>query len=349
MPVAPPSKWYGIEESDLKVDDIIDNPDYLSQFLHHSFNFNLQPNLLGPCTVYHEALCYWKRSMHHPSAIAIAHLLGKLVDRAKAGFIYNRTNWNTFLRQNKLETFIKKPAYKNKSKEQPTNHIIDQLVFEVAAGVRECALKDLNTTFAHVGSWDDDLGRIWNIETQQAKPDEQLSAVREDLKSGLERIFSFWKDNVIERGDEFDMRIPAKKKSPMTFRALAEHCRSAFLTLQPLAGIRHPVVDRWRGETQGPADVGKSWKFIKASAVFCKYHNGKFAWYVAGPELGEIKAKAKGLGSYHTIVSGLYEFYKLDGKMLKRKRGRDEAAEQWNIDEKQSDYGSEIEDFGDWE
>ena len=83
--------------------------------------------------------------------------------------------------------------------------------------------------------------------------------------------------------------------------------------------------------------------------MFCLWHrSGKFAWYVAGPELGEIKAKAKGLGSYHLIVGGLYEYYKLDGKMLRRKQRRDEEAGHWGIEENGSDYGSDVEDFGEW-
>lgn len=349
VPPAPSFKYYGIEESGLKVQDIIDQPDYLSRFLHHSFEFNLQPDLLGSCTAYHEALCYWNRNMHHGPAIKIAHLLGKLVDRAKAGFIFDRAKWNSFLRQHGLEPKLKKPAYKNKGRERPTKHIIDRLVFEVAAGVRERALKDFTTTFAGAGSWDDDLARIWGLETQRAKHVRHLAAVREDLKSGLERIFAYWKDNVAERGDDFDMRMPSRRGTAVSFRALVEHCRSEFLALKPLADINHPVVERWRSETEDLADVGKSWRFIKASAMFWLWHrSGKFVWYVAGPELGEIKAKSRGLGSYHIIVGDLYDFYKLDGKMLRRKQGREGEAEQWGIEEKESDYGSDIEDFGAW-
>ena len=349
VPPSPPSKFYGIEESELKVEDILGQPDFLSQFLHHAFEFNLQPNVLGSCTVYHEALCYTRRSMHDPSAIVIAHLLGKLVDRAKAGFTFDQAKWRSFLRQNNLPAKLPKPAYKDRGRQRPTKHIIDRLVFEVAAGVRERALQEFTESLGKVGSWDDDLGRVWNRETQRAKDDQLLLAVRADLKSGLERIFAFWKDNLPERGDEFDMGMPSKKGTSMTLSARLEHCRSSFLALQPLTGISHPVVDRWRSETEDPADAGKSWRFIKASAVFCLWHrSGKFAWYVAGPELGEIKAKAKGLGSYHLIVGGLYEYYKLDGKMLRRKQRRDEETGQWGIEENGSDYGSDVEDFGEW-
>lgn len=57
VPPSPPPAYYGIEETKLKVKDIIDLPDYLSQFLGHAFHFNLQSNMLGPCTAYHEFYC----------------------------------------------------------------------------------------------------------------------------------------------------------------------------------------------------------------------------------------------------------------------------------------------------
>ena len=340
VPPSPPTSFYGIEESNFKVKDIIDQPDYWSQFLRHAFDFNLQPNLLGSCTVYHESLCYSRKSICDASAIAVAHLLGKLVDRAKAGFIFDQAKWLSFLKQNGLPARPRRPAYKNKGGERPTKHILDRLVFEVAAGVRERALQDFTEYFGKVGTWDDDLGRIWNLEFQRAKRDEQLLSVRTDLNSKLEGIYAFWKENVGERGEELDCK-PIKKGTPMTFKALVEKCRSDFLALQPLTGVTHPVVEYWRSEIEDDAEAGKRWRFIKASALFCLWHERSFPWHVAGSELAEMKAKAKGLDSYHLIVRGLYEFFKLDGKMMKRKRN--DETDHW-VEEDKSDYGSDLED-----
>jgi len=348
VPPSPPPAYYGIEETNLKMKDIIDRPDYLSQFLHHAFHFNLQSNLLGSCTAYHEAYCYKINSIHDEKAIAIAQLLGKLVDRAKAGYSFDDVSWYSFLKGIGLPNFQRKPAYKDKGGQRPTKHTIDRLVFEVAANVRERVLQDFTVAFAQAGTWDDDLGRLWNLEYQRAKQDEDLIKVREDLRRQLKLIFEFWKSKVTERGDELDMVKPLNRKDgvSMTFRALAGYCRNSFLAIQPLEGITHSVVDRWRSEIETPTAIGGSWRYIKASALFYLWHkSGKFVWYVAGLELGEIKAQAKGLDTYHTIVGGLYEFYKMDGKMLRRSQGRESGNDAFLTDDKQSNYGSDIEDF----
>lgn len=347
VPPSPPPGYYGIEETKLKVKEIIDRPDYMSQFLRHAFHFNLQSNMLGSCTAYHEAYCYKKKSINDESAIAMAHLLGKLVDRAKAGYSFDDAKWISFLKNRNLPTFQRKPAYKNKRSERPTKHTIDRLVFEVAANIRERVLQDFTIAFANAGTWDDDLGHLWSLEYQRAKQDEDLMKVREDLRRKLEVIFDFWKREV-ERGDELDMVKPLKRKggASMTFSALAGYCRDSFLAIQPLEKITHSVVDRWRSEAETPTAIGGSWRCIKASALFYLWHkSGKFVWYVAGLELGQIKAQAKGLDNYHTIVGGLYEFYKMDGKMLRRSQGRNSGTDAFVIDDKETNYGSDTEDF----
>lgn len=345
---SPPPGYYGIEQTKLKVKDIIDQPDYLSQFLGHAFHFNLQSNMLGPCTAYHEAYCYRAKSINNERAIDMAHLLGKLVDRAKAGYSFDDATWRTFLKDKNLPTSHRKPAYKNKRSERPTKHTIDRLVFEVAANIRERVLQDFTVSFDQAGTWDDDLARLWNLEYQRAKQDQNLMKVREYLKKNLEEIFDYWKSKVAERGDELDMAKPSNKKdgASMTFGAKVGYCRDSFLAIQPLKTITHPVVDRWRSEDESPAAIGGSWRYIKASALFCLWHkSGKFAWYVAGQELGEIKAQAKGLENYHTIVGGLYEFYKMDGKMLNRSQGRNSGTDAFVTDDRETNYGSDIEDF----
>ena len=52
-------------------------PDCTSRFLHDVSRFNLQMNLLGSRTTYHESLCYSHASIDNPKAIAIGSLLAQ--------------------------------------------------------------------------------------------------------------------------------------------------------------------------------------------------------------------------------------------------------------------------------
>lgn len=69
---------HGIEKDKMRV------PDYASRF-------NLQTNLLGPRTAYHESLCYSHTRIDDSKAMAIGSPLGLLVDRAKAGIKFDMT------------------------------------------------------------------------------------------------------------------------------------------------------------------------------------------------------------------------------------------------------------------
>ncbi|MCJ1346686.1 hypothetical protein MMC31_004904, partial [Peltigera leucophlebia] len=93
VPNCPWLDSYGIEKDKMKVGEIFGMPDYTSRFLHHAFRFNLQANLLGSCTNYHESLCYSHTRIDDPKAMAIGSLLGILVDRAKAGIKFDNDVW----------------------------------------------------------------------------------------------------------------------------------------------------------------------------------------------------------------------------------------------------------------
>lgn len=284
--------------------------------------------------------------MHDASTILVAQLLGKLVDRPKQGFSFDSTKWRCFLKARKLDSDLPKPAYENKGGAKATSHILDRLAFVVAAGTREKALQDFSSCFDQASLWDTDLIRLWNTQFTLPKDDTGLLAVRMQLKADLEQILLTWKANASEGTDETGMCKSTRKGSSMTFHALVDHCRYLFLAVQPLKGIDHPVVHRWRSESGDTADAGKSWLYIKASALFSLWYRYRdFPWWVAGKELGEIKAKARGLGSYHIVVDGLYELFKFDGKMLRRREGVEYGLEQWRDGEKEYDYGSDPEDF----
>lgn len=322
VPNCPSLDSYGIEKDKMKVAEIFGMPDYTIWFLHHAFRFNLQTNLLGSCTTYHESLCYSHTRIDDPKAMAIGSLLGILVDRAKAGIKFDSDVWAEFLKRNKLPHFLPKPAYKNKDKAVPTNHTIDRLVFEDAKIVRESMLKKFASIFTEVGSYDGDLIRIYKKEAELSKKDKVLAEILRQLKASLEELSKFWTNTTTRLGGEDGDFTEARKGNSLSFAGLVQKCRAEFLAINPshMPDIDNfHVIRRWE-QACDEKNGRQYWNLLKASMLFFLYHQRKMVWHVAGIELGEIKATARGPGTYRVVVNGVFQAMKLDRKMAERIR-----------------------------
>ena len=321
VPYHPPFHTYGIRKDETKVSDLLTRGNYIDAFLGHAFDFNLQPKLLGKCTIYHEAYCYARKAIDSPQAIEIAVLLGLLVDSAKNGFYFDDAKWTAYLKKNRLPKKMPLPAYKNKDKAKPTEHLIDVLVFSIAKQVRHRTLGTFAEHFADVPWWDEDLVRIRNEEEEESKSNDALAQVLRNLQAGLKKIHSFWKQHARREDDEDDFRPhTANKKSSdaLSFKAMVEQCRADFIALAPTTADTEITPDsrirRWQNEhRKGKAGY---WDLVKASVAFHMYFKSRFVWYLAGIELGEIKATAKGRGTYRAVVNDVFESFKADGKLV---------------------------------
>ena len=344
-PLGPSS--FGIEKDSVKVSDLLAQPNYIDNFLRHAFNFNLRPNMLGICSNYHEALCYSTNSVASVEAVEIGHLLGLLVDSAKNGYIFDEARWTSYLVANNLKKRLPIPAYGDKGNAKPTRHIIDRLVFEVAKGIRHKALGDLSTHYNEAGYWDVDLVQIRNDAIEDAKSNASLDEVLKRLTVSLEAIRQYWALN--NRPEKSDQNLrPLKENNGPSFRAVVETCRQDFLALSPtpadtaLDDIPKPIRD-WQQEHK--AGKPSHWDHLKASVAFYRYYKSNFVWFTAGLELCEIKAMAGGKGTYRVATSEMYESFKLDDKLVDRKR-KGEAEQEASgsvIDEEDTD------EFDDWD
>lgn len=313
-------KEFNIEKDNLRVRDIYPSDDFTNKFLLHAFDFNFRVNMLGTCTAYHEAMCYHGTSIGDESAIAIASLLGHLVDRPKNGIIFDEPQWYAYLRRKGLKP-CKKPAYKDKANARPKKtNLIDNLVFVVAKTVRQDALGKFANHFENVGTQDEDLIRLYTLEreSEEAKPGQPLSTVLYDLKNQLTQIYDYWKRSVTPHEDSKEMTV--RRGSNMSFKALVEKCRADFLAIEPLALESNLVTKRWKRERDQKYGL-EAWALLKASVVYHEWHKkgGKYPWYVAGVELGELKATAGGKGTYRIVRGDIFEALKLDNKTVKRK------------------------------
>ena len=325
----PELDFYGIIKDTTKVSDIIDKPDYVSEFLRKGFEFNIQPQMLGVCSVYHESLCYSLASINHKAAKDIGSLLGLLVDSAKGGFIFTNDAWTQFRQKMGLPMRLPKPAYKDKNAPPrlPKRNLIDNLVFNVAKGTTAKALTQFTKRFEGASRWDHDLNAVYKAEDEVSRRDPILKSVLGNLRAELEGLFTFWTKHAY--GEQLhDGHVPHRGET--TFKARIEQLRDRFLALEPAAAqttdpkppLNH-ITDRW---AKDDGSVKGAWLRLKASMLWNKYHTrGKFIWYVAGKELGELKllgrGKARGVGE------DLFWAYKLDSKMVRRAKDRDAEAQ----------------------
>lgn len=330
VPPVPPLEFYDIQKSNVAVAEIIQNPDYVTMFLRNAFDFNLEANMLGKCSAYHESLCYWGTSIQDPKAIAIAALLGHLVDRAKSGIVFSESHWFRFLKRNEFPMKIDKPAYKDKESQRLRSHTLDKLV-SIAQRITKQGLTQFHAKFAQVGTWDEDLGRLWSREVELAKSEQSTERAFTDLKASLDSIVDFWMLNA--RGHDEDARPIFRTSSPpLNFAAVVEKCRDDFLNLAPTCPSDTPQSSiLWRWAHEWKDGRGGNWSLVKASALYHKQHRNNMSWHVAGIELGKIKAAAQGQGMSRVIVAPIYAAMKLDRKAVDRIQRRELQceAEEW--------------------
>ena len=331
VPPFPELESYGIEKDKSTVADIKTHPNYTNIFLRHAFEFNLQPNMLGICTLYHESYCYHQKAINSPQALSIAILLGNLVDSAKGGFQFDEAKWAAYLKRNNLRRTLLTPAYKDRQKAKPTDHLIDHLVFVVAKRAREKALKEFDRHFTDVDSRDADLFRIRNEEVEEAKTNQALATVLRNLETDLRAILAFWRTNARPSDPDEDMNRPPRRPDLPPFGAVVERCRADFVNLKPTLNDLNEDGSPPNGTEPSSSDSrirswqcdhargrASHWDLLKASVAFYLFHQRSFVWYVAGVELGAIKAAARGRGAYRCVVGEVFEALKVDRRVVER-------------------------------
>ena len=323
--------YYGISKDRTIVADIINQEDFIDQFLYKGFDFNIQSPMLGKCSYYHEAYCYREGSINSSKAKDLALLLGKLVDSAKGGFIFTGDDWHAFKRKHRLPHWLDKPAYKDGG--EPTLHVIDQLVLVVAKGIREQALSKFNDRFKGAVDYDYDLVALWNYEVENAKKDKDLDLILKPLRPQLKEVHDFWVANIKARNPNGDGGTWSEKPV-LSFTAVVEEARARFLAIKPLETSSHILAQRWRKEWC------ENWAQIKASALFYYWNNRhwgnqSFPWYVAGKELGDMKV-ARSEGGGERTIKAIHLAMKLDAKFARR------------VDDKES-TASFLDDMDEWD
>ena len=348
VPDSVEAEEFGIGMDKTKVAELLAQQDDTNRFLEHAFDFALRPSMLGPCTTYHEGMCYANGRLDDPKVIQISWLLGHLVDSAKNGYRFDRPIWNGYLAQKGLPKHFPTPAYKNVKESRPKKgNLIDDLVFKTSTAVVDAALIQLNQHFTDVPSKDADIIQARNTEYNDARNDPELLTALNRAASALDRIYDFWKRNVIVK-DEEEIINAKRRGSAISFASVAQKCREDFLAITPIDPVipkdsSSSLLQRWNREhTEGTCS---QWDLVKASIAYYKFFQGTFVWHSAGLELGEIKATARGRGNYRNVVNNLFETLKVDRKLVEkiRRRGQED-----DVYDDLAEYDDDDEEYGDW-
>ena len=320
---------FGITKDDKKASSFIEKDRLTTAFLRHGFQFNLQPGMLGKCTHYHEALCYNNTPIDDPRALAIGMLLGLLVDSAKAGLTFTDTMWKHYLKPNQLKPSYHKPKYKESTKHrQGSDHLIDFLVFKVAREVSTKALKDLWQPFKDTAPRDEELLKLSAKEHENAKANAELKDVLNNLWQDIERLHNDFTRNSTQSKDYDNSTSTKASASDPKFRAVAENCRAEFIALSPRltnGKTQSCQSDRIRDWQQTHAKGEPSyWDLLKASVAYAGHSKSKFVWHMAGLELGEIKATARGRATYRCVRNEIFNGLRVDAKFIEGIKRRED-------------------------
>ena len=315
VPDLPGIEFFGMEKDATKVSDLLSHHDYVDQIVHRGLDFNLQPNMLGICSLYYERYCYHDNAIDSEPAIQIAALLGHLVDSAKGGYIFDNRMWTDYLKKHNLPMNLTEPAYKDRNA-RPTKHLIDHLVHVTAKNIKDDVLKKFSEHFQDVSDRDDDLFRLRTEAVEEAKGNKELAQVLDNLKIGLKTIKDFWIRHAHVEDDE--AVYATRKSNPLPFSSLVERCREDFLNLAPT--LDSPPTSDKIATWQRDHAAGRStyWDLLKASVAFYHHSKGTFVWHVAGVELGEIKVTARGRGTYRPVDEKVYKVTKVNPKAVDR-------------------------------
>ncbi|KAH0545314.1 hypothetical protein FGG08_000613 [Glutinoglossum americanum] len=330
-------EYYGITQDKCQLMDLPLDPDERTlQFVLRGFNSSLEEGLMGACTNFHEKFCYQARSIKSPEAIALAILLGLLVDREKQGYTFTEENWREF-RRKVSPTIPPKPAYKANDESIKTDHIIDYMVFDVAKPVVEKILTGFQERFPDPPTLDIDLVRLWKQEKEAARRDGKLRQALDNLVLEIDAVWNYWLSC-------------SRDESSFPLRVWRTYSR--FNEIMP-KDIDHPMLQRWREDAiRSPYS---HWNYLRASAAFHKYPKHKFVWWVAGRELGQLKALAS--SRCHMVVSPIHASYKPDASYVRRiKIGRmygvDADAESvmgdQDTEKASDDFGESVFGYDDW-
>ena len=287
----------------------------LSHFLHQSFVFSMQGDLLGQCTNYKEKLCYRTNKISDESAVLLSTLVSKLVDRAKQGITFTQKDWQGLIKAKGLPNIwaLEEPAYMKSDCSGHDKHILDWLKFKVIKPKIAEELTELESSLGDAHHWDKDLAFYYDeLEVLKAKS-RTYDGLLTKLSKDLHDIHSKWKE--IQGNHQIGYHEKVNK------------VYQAYLDVKPhQSALKTHAKTYLYGTDENAPDGVSRWGLIKASCLFKLFYQkgAKFAFTMAGAQLQRIKAErcaARNPGTASSrpsasVVAEMYACHRPDNKII---------------------------------
>ena len=275
--------------------------DPTTTFLRRSFEFNLESNLLGICTVFKENLCYTQERINSREAIYLSTLLGYLVDYAKQGYTFTEVQWNHF-RSTLIKKAPRQPLYKSGDLDAESKYIIDRLMF-VANKTIDQILTNFHKSTTKTEFWDPHLVEYFDWAQKEALVHPEWLQILNKLKTEIGVLAADWG------------RLLPGSKTDEPFSSAVIKCYERFLAIQPDGDtpLTRSLLEKWH------QNLGASrWALLRASCAFATrstHSVSSFVWWMAGIQLCHLKAIKQ--GGVISTTPQMYAMLKPDNTYVK--------------------------------
>lgn len=297
----PEPSAYGIKTDKRRLASVMNlkEPTSVDRFLQEAFQFRSDSSLLGHATVLLEKLSYKCNSIYTTKLDQLCDLHDLLVDAPKQGYVFTENDFNVFMRTILgLTSPPPKPAHKVamedclktadvedierlrlKNYRHKSNRVLDFLYFDVFRLHNSETIKQLRDKFSKSDAEPDET----LLQINRYLEGKQLGIINDELRLLREKVVRLY--NQWSLG--FHKCTTAEQKN-----AHSEACYEKYQAIQP-KNTDQAEVKSWLEPYCGSNDL--SWRMIKASTLYARYHwpeKAEFVFKMAGMELTELKARS---------------------------------------------------------
>jgi hypothetical protein len=277
-----------------------------TSWLKHSFEFHMQPQMLGVCTIRKDQLCIHSGTIDQPNEVAWHTLLGLLVDQSKQGISFGWDDLRRF--ENK---YGRAPSLEFLGRNGKPEHITSYLKRTTKVLTGKCLTEFQKKRKAL--QWDEDLVRYHRAATEWAEENKDWKALLKELNKSVSSLRDSWKSRLDELSEQELAQLgPTVDEFFQIYQAIQPNNDN------PLAYALNPPCLKAEG-TQ--------WALLRASALFWCYSGNKekmsdLPWRMAGRQLIQLKANSASIpgGVPHSVIPSLYVTKKPNIAFIKRLR-----------------------------
>ncbi|KAE8133686.1 RNA dependent RNA polymerase-domain-containing protein [Aspergillus pseudotamarii] len=259
--VEPPQRTYGDAELQLTHNGIVVTASYTEDFWVRMFTFHLERSMVGMCTNLHSYVSQ-VRGLRSSEALMMAAVASRLLSAHKSG---------TSLPQSGMARL--KKAMLGLGHSAPSHGTtITEFLHAAATKERVAILTNLFQAYsaARVTDVDDTLLNVYQDLSHQGE-------VHSPLRDALHRLA----DRI---GHIRKVIWASYRHRPGEFEAIVEEAMLAIQAIEP-ESFDHPLSQVWMTSP-------REWNRARAACVYAHHRTGKFAWFMVGRTLCQIKAES---------------------------------------------------------